>query len=295
MDTKEVKDFLVLADKLNYTEASAICATSPSTLSRKIMRLEQELCVKLFERDNRTVKLTQAGERFRQFAEQLTTGLMLLENDLKSLNRPLSGKIRLYCSVTASFLLLPQILNRFRCLYPEVEISLETGDAANALTKITSREADLAIAAITKDTPKDLLTISLAQIPLVFIAPRQIPPTWKKDPAKEELLWHTVPYIVPSKGELRKELDLWFQKKGISPNIYTEVSGNEAIVSMVALGLGIALVPMAVVEMSSIGKSIQIIDRPIDLQPFNVSLCVPEKKLKTQAIYVFVETAKTVV
>lgn len=295
MDTKHIQDFLVLAEKLNYTEAAAMRASTTSTLSRKIMRLEDELSVKLFYRDNKTVKLTKAGERFKQFAEQFLSNFILLENELKSLDRPLSGKIRLYCSVTASLLLLPQILNNFRRLYPDIEISIETGDAANAIPKILSRDADLAIAAIPKNAPKDMITIGLAQIPLVFIAPKQLPSTWKFKAKSNTIDWHLVPYIVPSKGELRKELEQWFNKKDIEPNIYTEVAGNEAIVSMVALGLGIALVPLAVIEMSSIGKSVQIINRPIELQPFNVSLCVSEKKLKSKAIYAFVETARTVV
>lgn len=47
----------------------------------------------------------------------------------------------------------------------------------------------------------------------------------------------TFPIIIPEEGLLKERLNLWFNEQGIKPNIYAEVKGNEAIVSMVSLGL----------------------------------------------------------
>lgn len=291
MDTREIKAFLVLADNLNYTISATQCSMSTSALSRTIMRLENELSTTLFTRDNKTVNLTEAGKTFKSFAEQFNSKFEAIKQELKTIDQPLSGKIRLYCSVTASLFLLPQLLNKFRFLYPNIEIKIETGDAAVAIQKLKSNNADLSIAAVSKTVPKDIFTIELAKIPLVFIAPKQIPQNWYSD---NNVDWLTVPYIISEQGELRKELKLWFHRNHINkPYIYAEVAGNEAIVSMVALGLGVALIPQAVVEQSSLGAAVQILLSPLDIAPFNVSLCVTPQSLKQNHIKAFINMVET--
>lgn len=66
MDNRELKIFQHLAKSLHFSSTSRECYISPSSLTRMIQRLEQELGVQLFERDNRTVRLTEAGELDRK-------------------------------------------------------------------------------------------------------------------------------------------------------------------------------------------------------------------------------------
>ncbi len=251
--------------------------------------MESELGAKLFERDNRTVKLTQSGEKFKQFSEQFLSGYKQIKQELKALDAPLYGHIKIYCSVTASLSLLPSILDEFRSKNPYIEIKIETGAASLALNKIKQKEADLSIAALPKIIPHGIFALELAKIPLVFIAPKQIPISWLNN---GEISWSTLPYIVSEQGELRNEMDQWFDRHKIKPNIYAEISGNEAIVSMVSLGMGIALIPEVVVQNSSSVNKVQIIDRPFDVLPFRVSLCVLETLLKDDVIKAFIDLSK---
>lgn len=108
---------------------------SPSTLSRQIQRLEEDLGQPLFVRDNRTVTLTEAGEELRVFAQQTLLQYQQLRHTIDQQGPSLSGELHIFCSVTAAYSHLPPILDRFRAEHPSVEIKLTTGDAADAMEK----------------------------------------------------------------------------------------------------------------------------------------------------------------
>ena len=223
MDLRNLELFLHLAESLHFAKTADAMAVSPSTLSRAIQRLEQEVGCSLFERDNRSVTLTVAGERLREFGLPLLDEWQKLRQELRHVGEPLQGRLKLYCSVTASYFLLPDTLGRFRARYPQLEIKLETGDPALAVEKVLSEEADMAIAARPDALPGKLHFVFLRRVPLVFIAPRATSPIsrWLKD---DEPDWEHLPVILSEQGLARKRTDQWFRNKGISPNIYAEVA-----------------------------------------------------------------------
>ena len=123
----------------------------------------------------------------------------------------------------------------------------------------------------------------------MFIAPKKIPQQWLKKGGIDQTV---VPYVVSEQGALRREINAWFSRNGIKPNIIAEVAGNEAIVSLVALGMGIAIIPEAVIMQSASAADIQIIDRPDDIPPFNVGLCTTLSKNRDRAVKAFIDVAK---
>ena len=70
MNFQDLQIFLHLADTQNFAKTATQNHMSPSTLSRQIQRMEEELEQPLFIRDNRQVRLTEQGEKFLQFAKQ---------------------------------------------------------------------------------------------------------------------------------------------------------------------------------------------------------------------------------
>ena len=141
MDLRNLELFLHLADSSTSAKAPMPWRSAP-TLSRAIQRLEQETGCVLFERDNRSVRLTPAGDKLREFGGALLQEWRQLKQELKRSDEPLQGRLRVFCSVTASYFLLPEVLERFRRRYPQLEIKLETGDPALAVDKILADEAD---------------------------------------------------------------------------------------------------------------------------------------------------------
>lgn len=289
MDLRELKLFLHLAESKHFGKTAKATYVSPSTLSRQIQRLEDELGQILFLRDNRTVQLTEAGEQFRQFAQQTLNNYKLLQSHLKQQEAVLTGELHLFCSVTAAYSHLPPILDKFRALHPAVEIKLTTGDAADAVDKIHSNEADLAIAGHPENLPSSVEFTKIGEVPLVLITPALPCPVLSlvSQPAPD---WSKVPFILPDHGPSRKRIDRWFKQNHISnPLIYATVAGHEAIVSMVALECGVALIPEVVLQNGpeSIRDRINVLDRVIMSTPFELGVCALRKRLEEPLINAF--------
>ncbi len=93
--------------------------------------------------------------------------------------------------------------------------------------------------------------------------------------------------ILSEKGVARKNANSWFDNLNVSPKIYAQVAGNEAIVSMVSLGFGIGIVPKIVLTNSPLQHRVVVVSPPKKLAPFNVGLFTLEKKLKNPLINAF--------
>jgi len=276
MDIRNLKLFRHLAGTLHFARTSQACYITPSALTRVIQRLEAELGETLFIRDNRSVALTPAGLAFKKYSDDVLQRWARLHDELSSENI-LEGELSLYCSVTASYGILPDLMSLYRKAHPSVKIHLETGDAAKALIKLSAQDADMVIAALPDLLPKDLIFQPLAQTPLVFIASLQDPEIILH--AQGGMDWERTPLIIPDHGLSRDRIDKWFAKENCIPNIYSRVAGNEAIIVMVSLGFGIGLVPRMVLEESPFLNRVRILEETPELQPFVIGLCTRKKTL----------------
>jgi len=101
---------------------------SPSALSRQIQKLEAESGQALFLRDNRSVELTPSGKKLLPVALNILAEWQNYQVQFVDQNQELKGEIRLFCSVTASYSHLPELLSEFRLQHPFIEFKLSTGD-----------------------------------------------------------------------------------------------------------------------------------------------------------------------
>ena len=106
VNIRSLTHFLALAEHLHFGQASVASNISISALSRSIRQLEGEVGVRLFDRDNRAVVLTDKGRQFLHYAKNATRQWRLICNDLADNHDELQGEISLYCSVTASHSIL---------------------------------------------------------------------------------------------------------------------------------------------------------------------------------------------
>lgn len=287
MNQKELKLFLHLAKTLNFARTSEACHVTPSSLSRVIQRLEAEVGAPLFERDNRHVELTEAGRAFRIYADETWNRWLAFRESLAAQDRDLSGEISLFCSVTASYSFLYELLSRFREHYPRIDLKLHTGDTALTLKRVQDEQEDIGIAALPADLPRGLCAQPIAVTPLVFIAPA----SRTGFPVGSKLDWSAVPLILSESGLGREQADRWFKARRIKPRIYAQVAGNEAIVSMVSLGFGVGLVPRLVVDNSPLAETIRILDLDHGMEPFRIGICVLRRKLSNPLIKAFWDLA----
>jgi len=282
--------FQHLARSLHFGQSAQAHFVSPSTLSRSIQRLEEELGCSLLHRDNRSVQLTDAGKKFLSYADNQLEQWQQLQQTLNQQQLQLTGKLHLYCSVTAAYSHLPPLLDKFRQSHPLVEIMLTTGDAADALTQVQQQTVDIAIAANPDNLPKSLFFQAIAEIPLAVIAPT-IPCKVQQLVEQPELNWPNIPIILPEHGPARKRFEHWYrQKQQGKANIYATVSGHEALVSMVALGCGVGISPKVVVENSPVKDRVQYLQNVGDIAPFELGVCCLKSKQEQALINAFLST-----
>ncbi len=288
MDNRQLQQFVTLAETLHFGRASELCHVSASALSRSIRQLEDHVGVSLFDRDNRSVALTLQGHTFLEYARDALAQWDVLRHRLQEEAGELQGEVRMYCSVTASYSFLFELLSRFRQDHPRIEIKLHTGDAENAIAKVLSGEEDIAIGARPDVLPANLAFKSIATSPLVFIAAADSKDYGRLVDSSPDLeLWSSTPMILSESGLSRGRVDKWFAELGVQPNIYAQVAGNEAIVSMVSLGFGVGVVPRIVLDNSPLADRIRVLKIRPKLDPYEVGLFTTLKKLRSPLIEAF--------
>lgn len=246
MDFNELQAFLELSSTLHFARTAEKVNLSPSALSRMISRLEEELAVPLFERDKREVSLTDEGRKFADFARLCLEEKNQLVSSLAESDSEIRGTLHVYASVTACYTIMPPFIKKLNVLYPSIQISVETGDPAGAPSAIREGRAELAIAAI-PETKIDLFDcIPLRTSPLVFAASSTGPYTEISGSPQD--IVSSVPLILPKAGLARQRFDAWIKSRNVHPKIVAESEGNEAVMALAALGLGIGLVPRIVLE-----------------------------------------------
>lgn len=291
MDIRSLQLFLHLANSLHFGKTAEAMHVSPSTLSRNMQRLENLLGSKLFERDNRSVALTESGRKFQRFAQQTLENWIQLKTELNSLSGELDGELKIFCSVTAAYSHLPVILDRFRLLHPNVELKLITGDAALAMQQVSDELVDVAIAAHPEQISNRLKFVEIAKIPLSIITP-VIACQVQQQINQNNIPWNEIPFILPEHGPARRRIDKWFKQMHIKPSIYATVAGHEAIVSMVALGLGVGIAPSVVVDNSPVRDRVLTFEKGNKIEPFELGLCCLRKRSDEPSIDAFFRTVE---
>ncbi|OKY27055.1 MULTISPECIES: HTH-type transcriptional activator IlvY [Thalassotalea] len=290
MDQKSLKMFVDLANNLHFGKTAEANHVSTSTLSRAIQRIETEVGCNLLHRDNRTVVLTQAGQQFQQYAQQQLDNWHVLQLSLRQEQTQLQGKLNIFCSVTAAYSHLPPLLDQFRQQHPLVEIMLVTGDAADAFEQLSSQSVDLAIAVKPESLSRQFYFHPLAQVPLTVIAPSKVCHV-QQQVNMPVIEWGNIPMILPEHGIARKRFDYWFRRRQQGkPNIYATVSGHEALVSMVALGCGVGMVPQVVVDNSPVKDRVKNLENIGDIPPFELGVCCLNQHKANSLITAFLQS-----
>jgi len=287
MDHRQLQQFVTLTETLHFGRASELSHLSVSAFSRGIRQLEDNLGVLLFLRDNRSVKLTHEGALFLAYAREALGDWETIRSTLLEEAEELHGQVSIYCSVTASYSFLFDLLSEFRTNFPRVEIKLHTGDPEHALSRVQSGAEDIAIGARPERLPPGVAFKSIAESPLVFITSVSgdfSSLSQQKSTAKN---WEGVPMILSESGLSRRRVESWFRKLGIEPSIYAQVTGNEAIVSMVSLGFGVGVVPQIVLDNSPLVDKVRILEVGPKLKPYEVGLFTRQRQLKGPLLKAF--------
>ncbi len=247
MDLRQLEMFLAVADLASFTVAGHELHVAQSAISRKIRLLEHELGEPLFKRVNKRVHLTPDGETLARYARRVFLDLRnaaIEVSELAHLNR---GRVRIGAGMTACIHLLPPILEKFKALYPNVEPDVVTGPTESLLSQIRNNQLDIGVFTLPIQYP-DLDVIPFCSEEMVVVTSPKHPQLARRRslPAAEIAQY---PLILFSKGATTRILiDRFFHEAGIVPRISMESESVATIKPLVAVNLGITIIPLRAVQ-----------------------------------------------
>jgi len=239
MDIREMKYFYAIAEEGNISNASKRLNIAQPALSRQMKQLEDNLGVQLFERGSRRIKLTEAGHLMRKRVEQILDLVEGTKNEIIELNSGAAGTISIGTVTTSGAILLPNLIDRFHALYPNVTFQLWEGDGFRVLELLDKGIIEVGIIRAPFDS--DIYeSIALPAEPLVIAMKQDC--SYGEDPETIRLIeLANQPLIIPIRW--KSMFVEWCSKAGFKPNIVCLCDGIIMNVLWAKMGIGMALVP----------------------------------------------------
>lgn len=242
MELRHLRYFTALAQELSFTRAAQRLNVSQPPLSQQIRSLEEELGTPLFVRTSRRVELTAAGAVFLEHAAAILERVDQACGQARAVGAGQAGHLEIGLSGSLLLGSLPQIIAAYRRSFPGVVVILHEMTPAAQLAALRDRRIDLSFS---RSAVNDALVASeLAwRDPVVAALPRHHALAARrrlmlKDLANEEF----VMLRLDSSGFARYLHDCCVEA-GFMPRASQQVVESQAIPSLVAAGLGVALVP----------------------------------------------------
>ena len=273
---RQLQNFLVLAEELHFARAAQILGISQAALSNEIKKLETSVGCQLFDRSDRwMIKLTEAGTIYLRQVK----GVPEIMEDAGQLARKASRGENGTLSIAVSGLIytyidIGQLCRNMLHKYPEVKLRIyDTLVSPATADMVRSGKCDIGFFASSNisHVPENLGFRKLNTIPLSFAIPAANPLAHKKDLKIQDL--KNSHFIFPPAEEtprLRKHFESFFFKHCQSaPLIVHEVAGVNGSLQLVRAGLGIALIPRPVTNVSE--KGVVLRDVPIGIDRFVIA------------------------
>ena len=146
MEIDQLRYFLQVAERGNFTRAAEELGISQPALSRSIQKLEEELGQPVFERKTRSVSLTEAGTLLQSRAQQVLT--ILEDTKAEITDDGHSGRVRVGAIPTIAPYFLPKVLRQFSKEFPKATVIVQENTTDSLLKSCTQGEIDLAILAL---------------------------------------------------------------------------------------------------------------------------------------------------
>jgi len=247
MELRQIRHFLAAVEARQFTRAAERMNIVQSALSTSILALEREVGSRLLIRDRRGLRLTQAGEVFLRKAK-LGAQLIAEAADAVAEVEGLKRGVLTIGSVqsVASFIDLPRVFARFNSAYPGIEVRLRQGRLEDVVDDIRARRLDLGLLPILEPL-KNVGMVTIVEEPLMLACPHGSGFALRRATSIEDLAGEAFIDFQPRWGT-RPVVDRVFAEAQVERRVQFEINEIDAMLEMVALGLGLAIVPRSVIE-----------------------------------------------
>jgi DNA-binding transcriptional LysR family regulator len=264
----QVRAFVVVAEELHFGRAAERLQMTQPPLSRQIQKLERALGVRLFERDNRRVELTTAGETFLTEARRI---LALASGALEQAQRIQAGSagtVRIGFTAVSTFSVLTTLLSLLSEAYPDIHLDLFEMVTSEQISKLIDGELDLGLARPPFDKTAFASRLVYREELLLAVPSGHRLSHLRRPVTAEDLV--NEPLIMYSPIKARYFYDLVVRLFPItSENVVHSVSQVLTMLWLVAGGRGIAFVPASSSRLGIPGVTLRSIDgqpaQPVEL------------------------------
>ncbi|MFJ6326972.1 MULTISPECIES: LysR family transcriptional regulator [unclassified Rhizobium] len=251
MDIRQLRHFAAVAETLHFGKAAARLGMTQPPLSQSIRALEEDLGAPLFARSKRSVAMTPFGTQWLPHVQEALAGVDMLAGIARRIRMGDAGRFDFSFVSTADYGLLPDVVQRFRELYPDVELALTeaTSDIQIAALQDGKGHAGIIIPHREAPLPAGLCYRTLVCEPLIAA----VPESWIREarilPLDGRLCADAVissPLVVFPRRAAPSFYDLvtgYYAACGGSVRIAQHAIQMQTIISLVSAGMGIALVP----------------------------------------------------
>ncbi|MFI6104600.1 LysR family transcriptional regulator [Streptomyces sp. NPDC051310] len=233
--------FAAVARHEHVTRAAQELGVPQSTLSRAVVRLEEDLGVALFARKGRTVSLTPAGRTFLASAERALGEVERAAESVRADADPSAGRVAFGFLHTMGSETVPELIRAFRVDHPKVRFTLVQNYGEAMIERLRSGELDLCLTSPVPDAP-DLVARRLDEQRLRLVVPDDHRLAGRKRVRLAEAADETFVTLEPGYG-LRRITDALCAEAGFAPRVAFEGEEAETLRGLVAAGLGVALLP----------------------------------------------------
>lgn len=239
MELRVLKYFLMTAREANITKAAGLLHITQPTLSRQLMQLEDELGVKLFNRSNHNIKLTEDGMLLRRRAQEIISLAEKTQEELSGNNGELAGEISIGCAETRNMNFLSARIAAFRERNPLVRFAIYTANADDIKERIEKGLTDLGLMM----EPVDISRYEFVRMPAreqwAVMVKEDSPLAQKEFVTPQDLVG--VPLIFVHRRSVKNEIANWFGRYYDKLEIAATYNLVLNAVSMVQNGVGTAI------------------------------------------------------
>ncbi len=245
MELRHLRYFVAVAEALSFTKAAARLRLAQPSLTRQVRNLEDEIGVRLLDRSNNQVTLTEQGRRFLFDSKRILAMCAESVSSVQQMGQETNSHLNIGYVANVHYGLLPATLGAFRKLWPHVALNLHDMRSAGQLEALDAHKIDLGYIGLRPALAgHDMLFECIAHDTMLVVLPARHPLAQR---AKIKLLDLAPQFFVGMSPKFHPGEREWLiktcQNAGFTARILQEAESESAAIKFVADELGVALLP----------------------------------------------------
>jgi LysR family transcriptional regulator, hydrogen peroxide-inducible genes activator len=258
MEFHQLRYVCAIAETGSFSRAAERCQVAQPSLSQQVLKLEEDLGAKLFDRLGRSIRLTEAGRVFMPHARSILDQMEAARSSVADKNADVRGSVAVGAIPTIAPYLMPRYTAAFAKNYPDAKVRIVEETTPILVESLRDLSIDLAILALPL-RHKDLELLPIRTEPLFAVLPKDHSRATAESLALKDLRGES--FVMLRDGHCFRDLSIaTCTHARITPNIAFESGQFSSLFGMVAAGVGISLAPEMAIDRNAGCRFVRLSD-----------------------------------